>query len=169
MISRSRVFWGKNLFPGVMMLAMLTGMLQAQQKGHDGPPPNGSGGMSLKHEPNLDHQVAWLTGMLSLSSEQQAKLREIMREHNQRMDQLFREKTGASSQAQNQPPNREAMHSMHDAFKAIQVDTYAKINVLLNDNQKAIFAAWQKKQARPLGHPDDMPPPLDGTDDSHAK
>jgi hypothetical protein len=122
----------------------------------------------MKQRPDLDRQVAWLTGMLSLSSEQQTRLRVILRDYNQKMDALFQDKKGESPQAENQSPSREVMRSMHDAFKAIQVDAYAKINALLNDNQKAAFAAWQKKRERPLGHPDDMPPPLDGNDESSS-
>jgi len=88
---------------------------------------------------NPDREVQQLTRVLSLTADQQTQVKSLLVEQRQKMEAL--RKSGSSDDASSQaaPPSREQM-------EAIRNDTDTKITALLNDDQKAKFAAWQQER-----------------------
>lgn len=127
------------LFAGVLLVSCCT--LSAQDTPPAGGPPpgqmQGRGGM------DPDRQLQMLTERLSLTSDQQAQVKTILAEQHQKM-QALRESGG--------PPDRAQM-------RAIREDSDGKINALLNGDQKAKFAEWQKERSARMGNGGAPPPP----------
>jgi hypothetical protein len=116
--------------------------------------------MPMHHGFNVDLQLQRITLLLTLTEDQKASMKIVLAEHSQQIEEVFRKFVGEPGQP-GQPPKASVRKSMHDAIKAVHVATCAEIDAILNSDQKATFAAWKKQQSRPLGHKDDMPPPLD--------
>ncbi len=97
---------------------------------------------------NPERQLQMLTERLSLTADQQTQVKALLADQRQKMQALRESNSGA-------PPDRQQM-------EGIRNDTDAKINALLNENQKAKFAEWQKERSARMGRqqgPDQPPPP----------
>jgi Spy/CpxP family protein refolding chaperone len=116
--------------------------------------------MPMQHGSNVDSELQKITELLTLTEDQKASMKAVLLEYNQKMDDVFRKYLGNLEDPE-QPPQESTRRAMHDAFKSVHVATYAKIDGILNRDQRARFAAWKREHQRSLGHRDDMPPPLD--------
>ena len=94
-----------------------------QQQGHWG---GGHGRM------NPDAQLQHLTRALDLSADQQNQIKPILEDRQQKVQALF----------QDQSLSREDRHSK---VQAIRSDSTAKIEAVLNDQQKQKFEAMQQR------------------------
>ena len=93
--------------------------------------PNGPGRMG--HQPmNPDEQVARMTKRYNLSSDQQAQVKPILADQQQKMEAL----RGDSSMSRD-----DKMAKM----KSIREDSSSKIQAILNDSQKQQFAQDQQR------------------------
>jgi periplasmic protein CpxP/Spy len=126
---------------------VLAGMLMAacaanaQADGQTAAPTNPPAAGAMRPYRGVERQVRKLTEVLSLTSDQQAQVKTILIAQRQQMMQLHQSaEAGASQQAA-----REQMKSLHEA-------TDAKINALLNDEQKSKFAAWQQQMKEMREH-----------------
>lgn len=111
----------------------------------DAPPPP-PGQMQGRGGP--ERQLQQLTERLSLTADQQSQVKGLLAEQRQKMEALRDSSQGA-------PPDRAQM-------EAIRNDTDTKINALLNDDQKAKFAAWQQERKARMGRrqgPEQPPQP----------
>jgi Spy/CpxP family protein refolding chaperone len=109
-----------------------------------GPADGGPNGQMRQRGPNTERELGQLTQTLSLTPDQQTQVKGLLEERRGKMDVL----RGSGA-----PPTREQM-------EGIRQDTDAKINALLNDDQKAKFAEWQKQRMdRRRGPGGDGPPP----------
>ena len=137
----------------------------AQPDGPGGPPPDGGpppGEMQQQSRgPNVDRQLKRLIVLLTLTADQQTQVKAILTDQRQQMLALFKQASGGGATAEDQPPTREAMEAMHAQMKTIHAAAQAKIAAVLTADQKTIFAAWQKKNARASARQeiDNMPPP----------
>jgi Spy/CpxP family protein refolding chaperone len=108
-----------------------------------------------------------LTKQLSLSSEQQTKVKAILEERSQKSRELMKSLHPAqqegSGEAQAAPPSQEQFEQIRSQMKAIRDDANSKISGLLTAEQAAKFAALLKQRQR-HGDEDGMPdgPPPDG-------
>jgi Spy/CpxP family protein refolding chaperone len=112
----------------------------AQDEPQTGPPAG-----EMRHRgPNAERELGQLTQTLSLTPDQQTQVKALLQERQGKMEAL------RSSGTQ---PTREQM-------EGIRKDTDAKISALLNDDQKAKFAAWQQQRMQHRRGPGgDAPPP----------
>jgi len=78
----------------------------------------------------IERELSELTQVLALTGDQQAQVKALLIERREKMEAL---RSGGSQ------PNREQM-------EAIRQDANGKIRALLNDDQKAKFAAWQQQR-----------------------
>jgi Spy/CpxP family protein refolding chaperone len=159
--------------------------LWAQPDGPMGPPPDGPppGGMQDSAQfrgPGVERQVKRLTQLLTLSEAQQAQVKAILTDQRQQIEALVHpakasaEAGSASSAAsdktasnEDQPPSREAMEALRASVKAIREETRTKIAAVLNDTQKATYAAYETKREKALAQQESEempPPPPDGGD-----
>jgi hypothetical protein len=111
--------------------------------------------------PSVDHELKQLTQLLTLTTDQQTQVKTILTDQHQKIEALIKQSMPSTDSAP-QPPSREAMEAMHDSMKAIRDASNTRIAALLSDDQKARFAAWEKKHARSSQKGNDMPPPPDG-------
>jgi len=127
----------------------------------DGPPPGGPG--MERSGPNTEQELKKLTQLLTLTSEQQNKVKTILADRNQQIDTLFKEqfKQPSGDQAQPEPPSRESMANLRTQIKSIREDAKNKITALLTADQKTKFLAYAKKSDKSAQQDmdDDMPPP----------
>jgi hypothetical protein len=149
----------KAFIPLLGLLIGLAGPSAAQQP-TGVKPADGGQSMQMQQGSNLDLQLQRITELLTLSKDQKASMKIVLAEHSQQIKEVFGKYLGEPGQP-GQPPKASVRKSMHDALRAVHIATYAKIDAILNSDQKDKFAAWKKQQSRPLGHKDDMPPPLD--------
>jgi len=154
-----------NFLPllGLLMGLALTSAAQAPMGGG---PSNDMRPTPMRNGSNVDLQLQRMTELLTLTEEQKVSMKIVLTEHSQQIEQVFKEHLSEPGQP-GQPPPASVRKSMHDAIKAVHLATYAKIDAILNRDQKAKFATWKKQQSRPLGHKDDMPPPLDNLVEGH--
>lgn len=104
------------------------------------PPPDGQ----MRRGPNIDRELGQLTQTLSLTPDQQTQVKALLQERRGKMDAL---RAGGAQ------PTREQM-------EGVRKDTDGKINALLNDDQKAKYAAWQQQRMQQRRGPGgDAPPP----------
>jgi Spy/CpxP family protein refolding chaperone len=106
---------------------------------------------------NPEREVEHLTRMLSLTPDQQTQVKALFAEQRQKMEALRNPAPGADASSQATPPR-------HQQMEAIRNDTDTKITALLNDDQKAKFAAWQQERKERMEHRqgpggDNAPPP----------
>jgi hypothetical protein len=159
-MNMSRGYSRKVFLPLLGLLIGLAGPSGAQQP-TGGEPAHDGQLMQMQQGSNVDLQLQRITELLTLTEDQKASMKIVLTEHSQQIEEVFSKYMGDPG-LPGQPPSASVRRSMHDAIKAVHVATYAKIDAILNSDQKARLAAWKKKQqSRPLGHKDDMPPPLD--------
>jgi Spy/CpxP family protein refolding chaperone len=130
------------LLAGILLVSC--GALTAQSG--DAPPPPGQ--MQGRGGGNPERQLQMLTERLSLTADQQTQVKALLADQRQKMQVLRESNSGA-------PPDRQQM-------EGIRNETDTKINALLNDDQKAKFAEWQKERNARMGRqqgPDQPPPP----------
>jgi Spy/CpxP family protein refolding chaperone len=116
----------------------------AQAAPQEGPPPPDG---QMRRGPNAERELGQLTQTLSLTPDQQTQVKGLLQERRGKMEAL---RAGGAQ------PTREQM-------EGIRKDTDAKINALLNEDQKAKFAAWQQQRMQqrrgPGGDAPPQPPP----------
>ncbi len=112
-----------------------------------GPPPEGrGGGRGMRMDPN--RQLERLTRELSLTSDQQEKIKPLLLERQQKMQALMQDQS--LSQEDRRAQMRTIMEGTNNSIKAN-----------LTDDQKQKFEAMQQQRMR-RGGPGGPPPP-DGT------
>jgi len=134
----------------VMAAVLLAGScaLWAQADQPPGPPPGPPDGQMRGRGPNAERELAQLTDAVSLTPDQQTQVKALLEERHGKMQAL---------RSSGNPPSREQM-------QAVRKETDAKISALLNNEQKAKFAAWQEQNRQrrgPSGPGGDqaLPPP----------
>jgi len=132
-----------------------------------GPPPEGSGQEGGSRGPSVERDLKLLTKQLALTTEQQAQVKTILTERNQKTGELMRSmrpsQQSGSDSAQQGPPSSEQLEQMRTQMKAIRDDANTKIAAALTAEQATKFSALLKKRQR-NGDDDSMPPgpPPDG-------
>jgi len=103
------------------------------------------GGETRQRGGGVDRELGKLTQALSLTPDQQTQVKALLEQRRGKMEAL---REGGAQ------PTREQM-------EGTRKDTDAKINELLNDDQKTKFAAWQQQrmQRRGPGGDNGQPPP----------
>lgn len=101
----------------------------SSQQGGMGPGNMPSG----QHMPTVDQRVAHLTKTLNLNSSQQQQVRSILQDQHSQMQQT------SQDQSLSQQERRAKMMDIHK-------NTEAKINSVLNDQQKAQYQEMRQKQ-----------------------
>jgi protein CpxP len=109
-----------------------------------GPPPSGRGGMRM----DPDQQLAHLTGALNLTTDQQAQIKPLLVERQQKMQALM----------QNQSLSQEDRRAQ---ARTISQGTNNSIKAVLTDDQKQKFDTMQQNMRRngPGGASGGPPPP----------
>ena len=112
-------------------------------QGQAGPP---QGGRGMRMTP--DQQLAHLTSALNLTTDQQAKIKPLLVERQQKMQALMQDQSGA-------PEDKRAQ------MRTISQGTNNSIKEILTDDQKQKFDAMQANMRRngPGGGPGGAPPP----------
>src|SRR5215475_4069400 len=104
----------------------------AQQQNPSAQVPS-SGDQAARHMvPSVDDQLKNLTSKLSLTADQQAKIKPILE------DQQQQAQSAMSDASLSQDDRRSKMRSLHESSNA-------KIRDVLNDDQKKKFDAWQQE------------------------
>jgi periplasmic protein CpxP/Spy len=116
------------LLAGVLALASTAVWSQ-----NDAPPE----GQMRPRGGNPQRELQQLTERLNLTADQQGQVKTLLAERTQKMEALRNAAPSADGSAA--PAPREQM-------QAIRADTDTKINALLNDDQKAKFAALQQER-----------------------
>ena len=108
---------------------------------------------------NPERELQQLTERLQLTTDQQTQVKSLLAERRQKVEELRKTSSSGDASAQAASPSREQM-------EAIRNDTDTKISALLNEDQKAKFAAWQQERKarmeRRQGPGGDNPPPPPG-------
>ena len=115
--------------------------LWAQQETTPGPPPR----EMRQRGPMIDRELNHLTGLLNLSSAQQAQVKSILLAQRDQMEALRKSADNSGNAGDAVRPNRVQMDSIRDASDA-------KITALLSDDQKPKFAAWQQQRKQMMEH-----------------
>ena len=142
------------LLAGVLALGTCAAMAQ-----NDGPPPGqgGPGGGQRGRGFDPQRQVEMLTQRLNLTADQQTQVKAVLTEQRQKMEALRNAAPADSADSSQATPNR------RQQMEAIRTDTDTKITALLNDDQKAKYAAMvQKRNQRMEEHGGAPPPPPPG-------
>lgn len=92
----------------------------------------GQGQPMARHMPSVDDQMATMTSKLGLSADQQTKIKPILQDQHDQMQALM------SDQSLSQQDRKTKAQGVHQA-------TVAKVNDVLNDDQKKKYAAWQQE------------------------
>jgi Spy/CpxP family protein refolding chaperone len=100
---------------------------------HPGGPPPGEFGDS-PGLPSPKGQLKRLTRLLKLNDEQQGKVQSILEEQKQRFEKLRQDQSDGDDP---------------QAIRELQKETSAQIREVLDDEQKAKFDAYEKKQQQP--------------------
>lgn len=106
-----------------------------------GPPPEGARGRGMHMDPN--RQLEHLTRTLNLTTDQQAQIKPLLVEHQQKMQALFQDQSLA-------PQDRRTQ------MRTLSEGTHNSIRAILTDEQKQKFDAMQERM-RHGGH--GGPPP----------
>jgi Spy/CpxP family protein refolding chaperone len=102
----------------------------AQTGGHRGGAHGGNG---------VEREMRELTQALTLTDAQQQQVKPLLVSQRQQMQALRRESAVSDATSEAPRPGREQM-------EAIRKDTDARISALLDEGQKAKFAAWQQQR-----------------------
>ena len=135
------------LLAGVLALASTAAWAQ-----NDAPPA----GQMRPRGGNPERELQQLTQRLNLTADQQGQVKTLLAERSKKMEEL--RSAAPSADGSTAPAPREQM-------EAIRNDTDTKINALLNDDQKAKFAAWQQERKERMerrqnpGGDNSAPPP----------
>jgi periplasmic protein CpxP/Spy len=115
-----------------------------------GPPPQGPGSRGMRMDP--DRQLAHLTHGLDLTSDQQAQIKPLLVERQQKIQALMQDQSVA-------PADR------HAQMRSIVEGTNNSIKALLTEEQKQKFAAMQERMRHHMGGPGagGPPPPPDAS------
>jgi Spy/CpxP family protein refolding chaperone len=172
----------RSFVPRAFFLALLAASialpLAAQGDGGFGPPPGGGppDGMdqpSSSRGPSVDRELKQLTKQLTLTSDQQAKIKPVLTERNRKIGELMRPSKPSQQSANGQtqgsqgstadadqqgPPNSEQFEQMREQMKAIREEANTQIAALLTADQATKFHALLK-QRQQRNSDDDMPPP----------
>ena len=139
------------LLAGVLAVACTTVWAQ-----NDAAPP---AGQMRPRGGNPERELQMLTHRLDLTADQQAQVKTLLTERTQKMEALRGGAPSADAASAPPPPRRGQM-------EAIRNDTDTKITALLNDDQKAKFAALQQERKERMEHRqgpgsggDNAPPP----------
>src|SRR5215831_9442761 len=108
-----------------------------------GPPPQGRG---MRMDP--DRQLAHLTRELSLTTDQQAQIKPLLVERQQKIQALMQDQSVAQE-------------DRHAQMRSIVEGTNNSIKALLTEDQKQKFADMQQRMRRNM--PGGPPPPPDGS------
>ena len=111
-----------------------------------GPPSQNMGRRGMRMDP--DRQLERLTRELNLTTDQQAQIKPLLVERQQKMQTLFQDQSTA-------PEDRRTKG------RTIMEETHNSIKALLNDDQKQKFEAMQERMRRnrPDGAPAGAAPP----------
>lgn len=179
---------GWMLFLAALLFLSSAPLFAQADGGQGGPPPGGGpppdmmdGGGQQQRGPNLERQLKQLTKQLSLNADQQVKVKAILAEQHQKMDELMkgsrppqpRENGQAqdASQAQNgtqasgddsQRPGPEQFEKMRSAMKTLRDEANAAIAAQLSPEQLAKFNALLKQQRQRESQDGPPGPPPDG-------
>jgi len=129
----------------LLAASLLTGAAFAQQN-----PPSGGQPGQRRGMPSVDDQLKNLTDRLSLTDDQQAKIKPILEDQRTQMQSLMKDDSLS-------PDDRRAKG------RSIRESTDTKIRDILTDDQKKKYDAWQQemrdrmRQRQPGG--DNPPPP----------
>ena len=134
-ISRAR---RTALLAGVLIAGSCA--LCAQADGQAGAPQDGQPGMHRRGH-GMERELGELTHALTLSESQQAQVKTLLAARQEQMEALRKPAAGSDAPR----PGREQMEALHQA-------TDTKIAALLNDDQKAKFATWQKQRQERMQH-----------------
>ena len=127
-----------SLRRGLLIAGILAATCSALWAQNDAPPTGQMG----RRGGNPERELQQLTERLQLTTDQQAQVKTLLAERRQKVEELRKSSSGGDASAQAAPPSREQM-------VAIRNDTDTKISALLNEDQKAKFAAWrQERRAR---------------------
>lgn len=162
-----------RLFLVALLLGSAASFVSAQPDGGFGPPPGGGpppDGMDAgqQHGPNLDRELKKLTKLLTLTADQQTKVKAILTERNQQIGDFFkanapkRDNGDAKSSDDAQPAPDEQFEKMRTALKAIRGTANGKIAALLTEAQAPKFDAYLKQQAKAEQEMGPGGPPPDG-------
>ena len=135
-----------TIFKLIPFLLLFTASAFAQQ---DSPAPDASApqaGYGHRQPPTADEQVARMTKKYNLSADQQAQIKPIVADQQQKMMAL-RQDTSLSRE--------DKMAKM----KSIHEDSNTKIQALLNDSQKQQFAQDQQRMQERMQQRGGGPPP----------
>ena len=113
------IVWRALLMAGLLVAGSCTLSVPANAQGR--------GGMGQR---GIERQLTELTQVLTLTGVQQSQVKVLLEERRAKMESLRSSGT---------PPTMEQM-------MAVRQDTNGKIRDLLNDDQKAKFAAWQQQR-----------------------
>jgi Spy/CpxP family protein refolding chaperone len=92
----------------------------------------GPGQHTGRNMPSVDEQMATMTSKLGLSADQQTKIKPILQDQHDQMQTLM------NDQSLSPDDRRTKARGVHQA-------TVAKVNEVLNDDQKKKYDAWQQQ------------------------
>ena len=98
-------------------------------------PPAGDQGQARHAMPSVDDQLKNLTDKLSLTADQQAKIKPVLEDTNTQAQAVMKDNSLS------QDDRRAKMRSLHES-------STAKIRDVLNDDQKKKFDDWQQEMRR---------------------
>jgi Spy/CpxP family protein refolding chaperone len=131
----------KILFVAVLVCTIALGI---QAYGQEGPPPGGPGGH--RQRPSAEEQTSRLTKALSLTEEQQGKVKAILEEQHQEMGKLREDSSVA-------PEDR------FSKMRELREKAHAQIKEVLTDEQKKKFEEMEQHRGDRMHH--GGPPPDD--------
>ncbi|MBT9330963.1 Spy/CpxP family protein refolding chaperone [Paracidobacterium acidisoli] len=132
----------RKTFWTIALTGLLTigtaGAALAQDNAAQEPPPATQGGGHRQMNP--DRQLARMTKELNLSADQQAQIKPILADQDQQTQALWQD------QSLSQQDRRQKMRSIREGSRA-------KIEAVLNDDQKQKFESMQEHMRRGRGGP----------------
>jgi hypothetical protein len=114
----------------------------------------------------VDHELKQLDKLLALTADQQAQVKEILTDQNQKIEELIRQFKAeqqkqadahkakpAANQQQNgilhgNMPDPRLMENARAILKSIRSEAQSKIVAQLTDSQKTAYDAWKAKRAK---------------------
>jgi len=117
---------------GVLAISANAALYAQEQAPETAGPRQGQWGHGRGHYMDPDRQLAHLTKTLNLSADQQAQIKPILLDRQQKMQSLFQDQSLA-------PQDR------HSKAMAIRQDTTTRLEATLNDQQKAQFEEMRAK------------------------
>jgi periplasmic protein CpxP/Spy len=134
-----------KLFTLTLAAAMTLGVSSVALAQDNAAPAQEQGQYGRGGHMDPNRQLEHMTKELGLSADQQAQIKPVLMDRDQKMQALF----------QNQSLSREDRRAQ---MMAIRQDSTTKINAVLNDQQKQKFAAMQEHMGRRGGQEGSAPP-----------